>query len=376
MSQSRFEHEQPPPISDQVAANAPSWAPEDFTPRRDHILGLDGLRGIAVLLVLVAHFPFVDAFPQLQAVYSILKPGYQGVNIFFVLSGFLITRLLIADKCRGRPLTPFLYRRFLRIFPIYYLTIAVLAFIEPGQYLVECAIYISNYTFAVDTSHNPMRHTWSLAVEEHFYLVWPFMLYAMSFRRARLVATVAIPLLAIAASLYTYTLYSQEVTHGLVLRGTVYRSVSLALGAFMAFHEGWFRALPKRTIAMAIISAAAGSAVIAIGNVIYHDPTHITTNLGYALQAAAVVLLCIALNGFESPIRKLLESAWLRYIGRISYGIYLYHYPIFYFLDLRPVTTDTPLINGAIAVALTFIVSSLSFRVIERPLLKLKDKFR
>src|SRR5262249_43976988 len=146
---------------------------------------LDGLRGIAVILVLWAHLSEENTVGWGATIKHWLSPGLVGVDIFFVLSGFLITRILIADKARGMPLKNFLIRRFLRIFPIYYLTILLVFLYAPGRYILYCAGYLGNFYFAYHPAHLPLHHTWSLAVEEHFYLLWPFAVYRLSLPAAR-----------------------------------------------------------------------------------------------------------------------------------------------------------------------------------------------
>src|SRR5882672_2186860 len=124
-------------------------------------------------MVLWSHVPVASTPGVVRLLRSAFNPGYLGVDLFFVLSGFLITRILLADRENERPLRFFLARRALRIFPIYYLLLAVLLLAKPGQYLAWCAIYLSNFHFMFDKTPNPLPHTWSLAIEEHFYLIWP-----------------------------------------------------------------------------------------------------------------------------------------------------------------------------------------------------------
>jgi peptidoglycan/LPS O-acetylase OafA/YrhL len=179
---------------------------------RRHIPALDGLRGIAVLLVLWAHVPTGSLGTTLETAKLFVKPGYLGVDVFFVLSGFLITRILLADREAGVPLSWFWARRFLRIFPIYYLLLAVLWFVERGPEWPWCAGYVSNFYFIFHGDHasesSSLRHTWSLAIEEHYYLVWPLVVYALRGRRK--LALGAIPLLALALASALVALYLDE----------------------------------------------------------------------------------------------------------------------------------------------------------------------
>ena len=142
-----------------------------------HLPSLDGLRAIAVLLVLWQHVPLhTEGYPLwLEQARWLVNPGNLGVELFFALSGFLITRILLAEQRAGHQVRWFLLRRMLRIFPIYYLLLMVMAFWRPADELAWCALYVSNFAdvFAPAAGPKPLGHTWSLCVEEHFYLLWP-----------------------------------------------------------------------------------------------------------------------------------------------------------------------------------------------------------
>lgn len=353
--------------------------------RRDHVPTLDGLRGIAVLLVLWAHLP-IDSLPWLVNVARFaFQPGYFGVDIFFVLSGFLITRILLVDKHSGRPLKLFLMRRFLRIFPIYYLTILALLFLEPGMYLLWSALYVSNFTFSFDLTQNPLRHTWSLAVEEHFYLVWPFIVYGCSTRMSRRLAAVVLMPLAVVLTVVVLA-FSEAwfMGHGgdLIYRGSPFRALTLLAGAMIAYHEKFLREKLNRLARIIVCLAVAGCLVLPVGLVVDQAWVPLPKLIGYACLSTSVVLLAIRQFDVEGFGFKPLSAALLCYIGRISYGVYLYHFPIFYYLGLRGVAysvvqgSEPPqwyLLAGGVAA--TFVVATVSFYVIERPLLKLKDRF-
>ena len=143
---------------------------------RHHVPVLDGLRAVACLLVIIAHLPFKFFSPEAKVIDQILRPGYLGVGLFFVLSGFLITRILMYNRDRGVSLKSFYIKRSARIFPIYYLTIIAVAFFQPGTYLWFHALYLNNIPYFFGSGPNPIGHSWSLAVEEHFYLAWPLII--------------------------------------------------------------------------------------------------------------------------------------------------------------------------------------------------------
>ncbi|MEX1259103.1 MAG: acyltransferase [Gemmatimonadota bacterium] len=128
-------------------------------PIRDHLPALDSLRGLAVLLVLWHHLPDDLFGPLAAAVGFAIRPGYLGVDIFFVLSGFLITRILLFDRARGASLGTFFKRRFARIFPVYYLTLLVVGLWQPGSYILWAALDLCNFYYAVEKTPFPRWST-------------------------------------------------------------------------------------------------------------------------------------------------------------------------------------------------------------------------
>ena len=227
----------------------------------EHIPTLDALRALAVLMVFWSHIPIIATPPVVRLLRSAINPGYFGVDLFFVLSGFLITRILLAERQNGRPLRLFLARRALRIFPIYYLLLALLMFVKPGVYLAWCAVYLSNFHFMFDKTPNPLPHTWSLAIEEHFYLLWPPIVRFCAVWRSRAIGLGMITL-SIVAAVVTVLLKQQYPSSliGLardpIYRGSIYRFGSLLVGAMFAFHEGWLRASVARLWRVAAVFAS------------------------------------------------------------------------------------------------------------------------
>ncbi len=213
--------------------------------RKDFIPELDGLRGIAVLMVLWVHLPMDSLGETIEGLRQAVVPGGVGVDLFFVLSGFLITRILLVDREQGRSLRNFLIRRFLRIFPIYYLLLAILAAWMSWEEIVACATYTSNYLFLFKSRTSLLEHTWSLAVEEHFYLLWPpvvVFLRPLVSRRVLLLGVLPLSALTCLAALQ-FGDWGQDgqVLRQFLGRGSTSRFGSLGLGALLAYHEG-FRA--------------------------------------------------------------------------------------------------------------------------------------
>jgi peptidoglycan/LPS O-acetylase OafA/YrhL len=245
---------------------------------KDHVPGLDALRGLAVLLILWTHVPPAILGTPIDLLKGVVQPGYLGVDLFFVLSGFLITRILLVDKDRGRPLRWFLLRRVLRIFPIYYLVVAAVWLIRPGPELPWCALYASNFYFPFHPQETMLRHSWSLAVEEHFYLLWPLAVYLLPTRKAAFAAVGLLPfavacaiaaiLLAGATGLHWIASTFGESAAGsyspreLIYMGTMFRAESLGLGALLAFSERRIERRPWTAQGLALGAGVAAAVLV------------------------------------------------------------------------------------------------------------------
>lgn len=341
----------------------------------DHVPPLDGLRATAALLVLWEHWPSWIGGPALQTAKRLMSAGYLGVDVFFVLSGFLITRILIVDKRAGKPLRNFLFRRFLRIFPIYYLSVAVSALWQPGPYVVFCALYLSNFYFVSRPVHLPLHHSWSLSVEEHFYLVWPLVTYRLSETGAKRVAAwVLIPLAVLSAAVIVASGY--QYANRLIYMGTMCRASSLALGALMAFYERPLRAPAGRQVlaAFAILCLLMMGAHLAL----HGEWKSIPRMVFFSTFSGLVVLTAVRAPTHSPWLSRVMSTALITAIGRISYGLYLYHYPIYIAFGVldQEVPTAGALLRAVAALVATFAVASVSYFLIERPLLKLKLRFR
>ena len=343
---------------------------------RSHIPALDGLRGLAVAAVMVAHLP-AEAAAKLQRIFPQLMhmSGYLGVDLFFVLSGFLITRILLTDREQGTPLRFFLARRCLRIFPVYYLVLSIYALVSPSVELLWCAAYLSNFYYAFVSDHSLLRHTWSLCIEEHFYLFWPLLVHRLSARWSLRLLWVLL-LVSLGSSL---ALVLQHVPHAasLIYQGTLSRMWSLAMGAWVAFaqrghcRQPFVRAWPYLAIGGVVAACAAGLAVQGRAALAY-----LVMVPGYSLVSLGLLLLAVA-SGNEGSFGRVLNSAALRRTGRISYGLYLFH-PFAYRLFLRPIGEEPSvgLVFRCLAgVETAFIAASLSFRFFESYFLRLKARF-
>jgi peptidoglycan/LPS O-acetylase OafA/YrhL len=364
--------------------------------RKDHIPELDGLRGIAVLLVLWVHVPLGPLGETVDGLRRALLPGNVGVDLFFVLSGFLITRILLVDRERGVPLRYFLARRFLRIFPIYYLAILLLLPRLSAAEVAACATYTSNYAFVFMWSTSALEHTWSLAVEEHFYLLWPPLVAFLAPRRSRRILLLTVAPLALAtvtvALLVPALAGDEDRFTEFVLRTSTVRFFSLGLGALIAYHESWLRARRSRALGAVLACLVLAWALSPGGaSALGHDAVFaaipgpgsdvsryrkVLAVLSIPFGSAAAVLLAVGLSARRAPHGVLLRSAPLRGIGRISYGVYLYHFPLFTLPLWGGPPGDASLARVGALIALSLAAAWLSFVFIERPLLTLGSRFR
>lgn len=343
--------------------------------RPTYLPALDGLRAIAVLLVLSTHIQADEL--GLSGLYVKLKSigGYIGVDVFFVLSGFLITRILLAEKTVGKPVRLFIARRMLRIFPAYYLLLGIVTVWRPGPELLPAAFYLSNYYFAFHREASLLSHTWSLAVEEHFYLVWPFLVGLLSVGRSRQVMQFIILPGALALSAIL-VFGNAEAAANLVYNGTQSRVFSLGTGCIVAFIERSSpAALLNRTgLALALIATGLASAFIA--------GKYESAPFWNLICFAAISLGMLLLGLTSATAGRVLSISLLRSIGTVSYGIYLFHVPAYHlvmgqlgwFRDHlgQNLGTTATLVS---CVLLTFVFAGLSYFVVERPILALKNRF-
>lgn len=352
-----------------------------MTPR--HVPVLDGLRAIAVLLVLWCHVPeTVPGYPEwLRVVRYFVGPGGVGVEIFFVLSGFLITRILLAERERGQRVRWFLLRRLLRIFPIYYLLLLVMLPSRPGSEIAWCAVYLSNVQSIFRPAGGPLEHTWSLCIEEHFYLLWPLVVaFAAPARSRAAIAWLVIPT-AIAGAWLTSALVDGESAMTAVQHGSPFRFVGLGAGCLIAFHEGALTARPRLvaalTAALLAVGALLHSHVVFVRPLLANEAPWLDLRWAPAIwlvQNAALctgVVLAALLIGQRFP-RNPLTLAPLRGVGRISYGLYLYHLPIYYAVLLP----HPDWVHTVLAAGLSFAAAILSFVVLEAPIQRYAARFR
>jgi peptidoglycan/LPS O-acetylase OafA/YrhL len=337
--------------------------------------GFDGLRAISVLFVLMAHLGAQQFIPaQYMDRLWPLVSGYTGVRIFFVISGFLITTLLLAEKTKLGKINyrNFIIRRALRIAPCFVLFLTVVFLLaQMGLLKATNAAILWSAFFAynfVSLSHytNELAHTWSLAVEEHFYLFWPLLIGALTTRRV----LIAVGILTITCGMLRQILVAQPLLtqQWFPDRWTIPAVGPILIGCGIAIvNQSWSGA---ETAACARSLTTLWLAAILYGASLWLPGE--TDGYQFLIQAMGIGLLLIWLiHSPDSKIAQCLEMGALRYIGRISYGIYIWQG---LFLTNGP--------TGLLWVQrfpqnlfLTFAVASLSYFAIERRFLRLKKNF-
>ncbi|RYF78213.1 MAG: acyltransferase [Cytophagaceae bacterium] len=376
-------------------------------PSLNHLVQLDGVRFLAVALVLIDHWT-AERLPPIL----FLPLGSLGVTIFFVLSGFLISRILLAGKDKlplpkvnhlGGYLKTFYIRRTLRIFPIYYLTLFVLYILnEPPvrRTIGWLSLYASNiYIARYATWMGTVDHLWSLAVEEQVYLFMPILLFVLP--RSWVMPTAILMLVGSVLLRYGLMIHGDTWFIGYVSMPTCLDA--FGLGLFMAwlwlYHRQRFEALFRPATGLLISIVLFGLVVWgARTNAAEHPLTDYHTFNSYAhvwerLAASLLGFFLIgkAILGFKGPMKTVLENPVSQYLGQISYGLYLYHNFIYNayhtqqtHIALRiwkKLATFFPFLDASYAfqfvyfLLLTIGLATVSWFLIEKPINRLKDRF-
>jgi peptidoglycan/LPS O-acetylase OafA/YrhL len=361
---------------------------------RGYMPQLDSLRFFAVLGVMITHNGQPQQFPW---IFGTLPWGSLGVRLFFVLSGFLITGILLdcrdlADATSHNPLfliRQFYIRRFLRIFPIYYFVLAVVFAVNlsPAR---EIWIWLVTYTSNIYISLygrwiGNLGHFWTLAVEEQFYIFWPWLVLFAPKKWL-------IPILSFAlvlAPLYRFlavTIFPADFATGEWTKATFTFSCldSLAAGALVAV-------ISQSTARKQIISKFFSNLLLPVGaisfilvSILYHYKTYPIAFYVFGDFFSTMVfcwLVSSASRGFNGIVGWLLEFNLLIYFGKITYGIYIYHnfVPALLSPILKQFGTEyskRSLLHFILSVVVTLLIASLSWHLIEQPINNLKRYFK
>lgn len=370
------------------------------------IPALDGLRGLAILLVLLFHFhkfavaPWLDAFweatPFRKTLSNLLLAGWCGVDLFFVLSGFLITGILLKTRESKGYFKTFFLRRSIRILPLYIVFLVLMAIIMPhlpplcqakGRYQPWVWTFLSNILVSKadwQALPLPMGHLWSLAIEEQFYLVWPLVI--LTFNR-QMAARVCAGLIVVALMYRMYLVANWEGISAYVL--TPARFDALAAGSLLSLtldpndNPSKIRRWAGFQAAVAVV----GLTLIFVrrGGLGHEDP--IVATLGYTLMTLGfTALVGLAYTGSSLRWMGWTLASPLRFLGKYSYALYIFHQPTCLILWLTgamgwllPWAPAHPGIAMVLCFAIPFLATTAfaltSWHVLERPLLKVKERW-
>ena len=356
---------------------------------------LDGVRGIAVLLVMLHNLTILEHRESLLAKVWVFATdaGWIGVQLFFVLSGFLITGILLDERGRPRFFRDFYVRRILRIFPLYYLVLFARFAILP-RFLPEAAVpfevaigfwlYASNWTDLVTHGVNGFGHFWSLAVEEQFYLAWPL---AVGRLGARGLAGVCVALIAI-SGIARFVIYARGVDPQWLYMSTVTRADALAFGALVAIAlrdargRAWLVRYHRRV-------GSAAAAVVAAIMVYAHGLSRyqmFMETVGYSMLAIlfAAGIARIVLDETRTRPRWAMSRV-LRTAGKYSYAAYVFHplIKVSVLYGARPWLVAHGVLETwwkdaafvATCAVASFVMARASYAILEGPLLRLKDRW-
>ncbi len=343
-----------------------------------YLPGLDGIRAIAVLSVIVFHLNFGWA-----------SGGLLGVQVFFVLSGYLITDLLVAEFRRTKriALKQFWIRRARRLLPallvVFFVTVGWATVFDRSQLpalrgdVPAGIFYVSNWWFVFHhVSYfarfgppSPLGHLWSLSIEEQFYLFWPpLVLAAMAWvRRRRTVIILTLAAAAVSAAEMA-VLFVPDGDPTRVYDGTDTRVFALLIGAALALALPRNRSFaPVSANARRLLDAIGGGALVGILLIFWwtreEDP--FLYEGGMVVLAALTALLIGVTIHPGSRLRALLGWEPLRWVGERSYGVYLWHYPVI--VLTTPLNAPASVLRASLQMAATFVLTALSWRYIEQP---------
>lgn len=391
-------------------------SPSPVEPEAERIVVLDGLRGAAVLMVMIYHTTldahYCNFGRAATLVEKILGAGNIGVDLFFVLSGFLITGILLASKQQPllRYLKNFYARRALRIFPLYYATLTITLllikplldasnlqlsqaiFQSPGSYTSWLWIYGTNLAMTISGKwlYGNLDHFWSLAVEEHFYLVWPILAYALP-----------VPVLNFSCLLLCVGALACRTYFMLVVKSNIAQYIlspcrmdQLAIGALLAVRAAATPESPPgdrdKVCKLILLSSAIALGYGLFFNVKVYAMGPLANKFAYACELCLPLIsgiffasvIRLALNGSCLPLKQLLSSRLLLIFGRYSYGLYIIHHLLRLPNELLPrvFSPDTKgLCMFALYAALTwsvaFVLAAASFEFFEKKCLRLKGFF-
>ncbi|HEX5365747.1 MAG TPA: acyltransferase family protein [Acidimicrobiales bacterium] len=367
-------------------ASAPTRGPAAGRPVRPprpigYVAPVDGLRAVAVALVIAYHLG-----------YSGVAGGYIGVEVFFLISGWLVCALLMNEHQRtgGIALGAFWVRRIRRLLPamaaVVVATLAVASAVQPERLAmlrtqaVAALGYHLNWRLVLDEQSyfeaaggpSALEHLWSLSIEEQFYLLFPLLAVAVLARCSRARAVRLVTVLALASTLLRLVLQEPGADPSRLYFGTDTRLSGLLLGVALGLFWTPNRLRPhadrRFTTALDVV-AAVGGAVLAWYVLALDEGRPAAFGAGFtAVQLATLAVLAVAVYPAPTATARLLSAAPLRWVGKRSYGIYLVHWPVIVFLSDAPGEQPDPVPRVAVQVALVLGLAALSYRYLEQPI--------
>ncbi|HWA26415.1 MAG TPA: acyltransferase [Lacunisphaera sp.] len=381
------------------AASGPSAVNPGRTPY------LDGLRGIAILVVLAAHYLYVPFNPGLHPgswflpIHHLLGAGWVGVDLFFVLSGFLLGGILMDHRTATNLFRVFYLRRACRIIPVYFLFLAPLALVpflsalpalrtlldtrDIPPWCYPCFLQNVVMTLKGSWGEQWISATWSLAVEEQFYLILPFLIRFVPVRLLPpllLALTLLAPVLR--TMLHAWAPLSQAQVGSYTLLPCRWDSLLLGVLAAWAIRDqrtsAWLQARPGLLRVACLLLAAAPLALAWYSPRLYSIPMR---TVGYTLFSLLFACAVVCGHFGVLPGQRVLEGRWLRWMARISYAFYLVHIPIanlvFHLTVHHTRTLDSPRDVGLMAASLaaSLTAAALSWKILEKPILDFGRRF-
>lgn len=367
----------------------------------ERINALDGLRAIAILLVLLYHLtPERDSDHGIKAIiFKLADIGYSGVDLFFVLSGFLITRILLGNHKKNRPLKLFYIRRFLRIIPLYYTSLFFVFLLFPlltSLYEIPAIslqipfwIYISNYIGKVDV-HFYLGHFWSLAVEMQFYIFWPLVVYCLDNKTITRIILVALCL----SLIFRFILVDAGAAWEVTFSWLPFRMDGLLIGSLVAVVFCSGKKISYHYLII-IWSLLIGLGVIIFVIMWYHYASaifkHPENEIIFVLRVFLPLIfsmfygLLLYISLQNNWLSNILSTSFLGLISKYSYGIYVIHFMLVpVFMNTIPIhvlqnyvgTKDLAIYcYFMITSSISFLIAVISFHVIEKPFLDLKIRY-
>jgi len=358
------------------AASARSVTPTPAPALAAHLPLLDGGRALSCLTVLLAHCTYSARIDPLNS-----QLVAVAMDFFFALSGFLIARMLMMDKVLGVPLREFVVRRALRLVPAYYLTILIVVTVWDSSGVGWYLGYMTNFQIlrAITTGnvalaqHAPIGHSWSLAIEEHFYVMMALIFLALPLATIRRALVWLAPVTAIAMIVFEQAGHS-PLAWAWMYFFSPFRLCAFGLGVLWAIQEGRIASARRTATRLGLALALAGFVLI------WQKPLSpaAVEAIGDSVLAGGLLLCVLGLHGSSGIAARMIGSRPLRYIGRISYGLYLYHLPIYLALGVAiswsmPPGWDMGVASpwkAVLAMVAVFVVASASYRWFEGPILR------